>query len=70
MGLTLDEAEAEAEVLDASLPVEEEAPLPVEEEAPPELVDETPVIDDAPPDVPVTDSGTHERPKQIELFVV
>ena len=48
------EVEAEAKVL----------------EEPSLIVDESPVVDDSPPVLAVTDSGTQERPKQMEPFVV
>ena len=52
MGLTLDEAEAEAEVLEVAGSADEEAPLPVEE-APAEFVDEGPVAVNALVELPV-----------------
>ena len=56
MGLTLEEAgtEAEADVLEALLPVEEEGPV--------EMADEAPVLDVSLPELPVTELEAQYTP--------
>lgn len=67
-GPTVDDADAEAEVLEETPPVVTEALVPLEMMAPP--VDVGLVADESTPVLPVTVSGTQERPKQMDPLVV
>ncbi len=74
VGPKVDEAEAEAEVLEELPPVAEEALVALKEEVAEEslvaLKEEVPETDELPPVLSETVSGTQERPKQTDLLVV